>query len=296
MSIVAIRHAFAEAWSITRSGPWRTLLVVVLITVSLYLPGLLLLGCSNIERLARGARTSPAVVVTLNPGADARVLADQIAVWPEVRQVRIVPPAAAREKFLRTFPDLSPALGQLPDLEFPETLEVILPFAATPGASRAVARQAQRLAGVAAVDNDADFEMRFRAMVNLARNVALILGALLILAAILSVASAVRLALDQHRDEVEIMRLMGATETAVRVPFWLQGVMEGLVGGLLALCLLAISYEVVAIGLLHTVHPILSILWFEFLPWTACVAFPLAGAGAGFLGASLSVLRQRPNS
>ena len=79
-------------------------------------------------------------------------------------------------------------------------------------------------------ESEEEFSRRFRDAIDLVRNAGLFLGGVLTLAAVLSVASAVRLALDLHRDEVGIMRLMGATESAIRAPFWLYATAEGLIG------------------------------------------------------------------
>jgi cell division transport system permease protein len=287
-----IRHVFAEAWSISRSGPGRTALAIGLIALSLYLPGLLLLASRNVSRLASRAESPVVVVATLSPEADAHALANRLAALPRVTRVRIVWPAAARDRFLKVFPELAGALVSLGEVPFPTSLEISMAPFADAGAITAVAAQARSLSGIEVVEQEADFERRFRDAVSLLKNSALFLGIVLVLAAVLSIASAVRLALDQHRDEVEIMRLMGATEAAVRAPFWLQGAEQGVAGGVLAWLALAVTFRL-AVGLLaRGSHPILSILWVEFFrPWS-WLFFPVTGAVAGFLGAAMAVGRK----
>ncbi|MGH9443411.1 MAG: cell division protein FtsX [Thermoanaerobaculia bacterium] len=285
---VALRHAFAEAWSIARSGPGLTVLAVGLITLALYIPGLLLLLTQNVSRLATNVEVPPSFVATLSPDSDARSVANAIAAEPEVVRVRIVRPAAARDHFLATFPDLRPALVRLPDLEFPTALEVVLSPSSLNSSTR-LAAKARRLPGVEQVQEEAAFEARFREAVSVVKRFAYLLGAGLCLAGIFSVASAVRLALDQHRDEVEIMRLMGATEAKIRAPFWLHGALEGAAGGSLALVLLVVTYVVATRFLQGAPHPILSIFWVRFFSPAALAVFPAAGAAAGLLGAALSV-------
>ncbi len=285
---VALRHAFGEAWSIARSGPGLTVLAVGLITLALYIPGLLLLLTQNVSRLASKVDVPPSFVATLSAGADARAVAGTIAADPAVAVVRIVRPSAAREHFLETFPDLRPALLRLPDLEFPTVLEVSLRPASL-GASVSLAGKAGRIPGVEQVQEEAAFETRFRELVSVVKRFAYILGAILALAGVFSVASAVRLALDQHRDEVDIMRLMGATETKIRAPFWLHGALEGASGGILALLLLVATYLAATRFLRLSPHPILAIFWVRFFPPAAFAVFPVVGAAAGFVGAAVSV-------
>lgn len=292
MSRAAFRHTVSEAWSISRSGPGRTSLSTGLIALSLYVPGLLLLVSQNVSRLASRVDRPTSVVVTLLPGADARGLARELAAEPSVAQVRLVWPGAARQRFLKAFPDLKEALDRLGSLQFPASLEVTLAPASRDTAAPILAAHARKLPGVDEVEDQGDLEQRFRDGVALLRRAALAVGVLLVLAAILSIASAVRLALDQHRDEIEIMRLMGATEAAIRAPFWLHGAEQGAAGGLLAWALLGATYGAALAVLSRHPHPILSLLWVRFLPPVNWPLFPLAGALAGLAGALISVGRK----
>jgi cell division transport system permease protein len=286
---VAVRHAFGEAWSIARSGPGLTAVAVGLISIALYIPGLVLLLTQNVARLASTAEQPASVVATVAAGGDARGLAAAIAADPNVAQVRIVGPAAARRRFEATFPDLKAPLARLEGMELPTTLEVVLRRGAPAGAGAAVATDARRRPGVEEVQEEEPFEIRFRDFLRVIRVFAYVLGAVLCAAAMLSVASAVRLALDQHRDEIDIMRLMGATEAKIRTPFWLHGALEGAVGGLVALLLLGATYFAASRFLAASPHPILSLFWVKFFSPAVVAVFPAAGAGAGFLGAALSV-------
>lgn len=289
MSRAALRHAVSEAWSIFRSGPGRAALSTGLIALSLYVPGLLLLACQNVSRLASRAENPAAVVVTLSPGADARALARELARSGDLSQVRVVWPEAARQRFLRAFPDLREALDRLGGMQFSASLELTL----SPSAGEAaVASRARRLPGVEEVEEQGDFEQRFRDGVTLLRRSAYALGALLTLAAVLSIASAVRLALDQHRDEIEIMRLMGATESAIRAPFWLHAAEQGAAGGALAWALLGLTYRIAVAMLSRHPHPILSIMMVRFFSPLHWAVFPLVGAIAGLAGAMISVGRK----
>ena len=124
------------------------------------------------------------------------------------------------------------------------------------------------------------------------RNIGLVIGGILTLAGILSVASAVRLALDLHREEVGIMRLMGATESAIRAPFWLYATVEGLLGGGIALGLLYGTYRLAIVWLARDPHPVLSVFWVGFLSLPVALLLPAAGAAAGLVGSLLSLGRK----
>jgi cell division transport system permease protein len=286
------RYVFAEAWSIARSSPRQTAAAILLIALALYVPGLLALLARNLGRVAGPQQDPVAVVITLGPEADAHSLAARVAADARVRQVRIVGSEAALERFRRAYPDLGEALAGLGEAPFPPSLEVMLKPGSAPGAATEIAASARAWPGVESVESDEDFSRKFRDAIGLVRNAGLFLGAVLTLAAILSVASAVRLALDLHRDEVGIMRLMGATESAIRAPFWLYAMTEGLVGGALALGFLYGTYRFAAHWLARDPHPLLSVFWVGFLTPGTALLLPAAGAAAGFVGSLLSLGRK----
>jgi cell division transport system permease protein len=290
------RYVFAEAWSIAKSSPRQTLAAITLIALALYVPGLLALLSRNLGRLVASEGEPTAVVITLQPQADGRALATRLAEDGRVRTVRIVGSAAALERFRRAYPDLGAALAELREAPFPPSLEVILRPGASPRASSDIAAATRLWPGVETAESGEDFERRFRDAVGLMRSAGFFLGGILTLAAILSVASAVRLALDLHRDEVGIMRLMGATEGAIRAPFWLYATAEGLIGGALALVLLYGTYRFATHWLSRDPHPVLAVFWVSFLSLPAGILLPAVGAAAGLVGSLLSLGKRHTRS
>ena len=290
--MVKPRYVAGEAWSIARTGARQTALAVGLIALSLYVPALFALVSKNLGRLSAGGET-PAAVITLDPAADRWALARRAAADPRVAEVRIVTSDAALARFRRAYPDLGAALSNLNETPFPPTLEIRVRKGAPGGSGAAIASSARAWPGVESAESEEDFGSRFADAVRIVRGAGLLLGGVLAIAAILSVASAIRLALDLHRDEIEIMRLMGATETAVRAPFWLHAAAEGLAGGALALALLYGTYRLGLALLARSPHPVLAVIWVNFLDWREIALLPLLGCAAGFLGSVISLTRSR---
>jgi len=283
------RYVFGEAWSISRSSPRQTAAAITLIALALYVPGLLALLSRNLGRLNVAEAEPTAVVVTLQPDADARTLATRLEQDPRIKIVRNVGSEAALERFRRAYPDLGNALSDLKEAPFPPSIEVVLKPGASARTAPEIAAAARLWTGVESAESEEEFSRRFRDAIALVRNAGLFLGGVLTLAAVLSVASAVRLALDLHRDEVGIMRLMGATESAIRAPFWLYATAEGLVGGGVALGLLYATYRFATYWLAREPHPVLSVLWVGFLSVPTALLLPAAGAAAGLVGSLLSL-------
>lgn len=287
------RYLFGEAWAIARSGPRHTAMAVLLIALAFYVPGLFALVSRNLSRLASTAGDPTAAVLTLDPSADARAIAARVAADSRVARVTIVGSAAAFERFRKAYPDLGAALADLDEVPFPPTIEVTLKPSSPQRAAREIARTARSWPGVDSAESEEEFARKFRDGVRILRGAGLFLGSLLTIAAVLSVASAVRLALDLHRDEIDIMRRMGATEAAIRAPFWLHASFEGLAGGALALALLYATYRGAVYLLAREPHPVLSIFWVGFLDLPTALALPAVGAAAGLVGSLLS-LSKRP--
>ena len=254
------RYLFGEAWAIAKSGPRHTAIAVTLIALAFYVPGLFALLARNLGRLAGGAESPVAAVFTLDPAADAQAVADRLAHDPRV----------------------------------PETIEVTLNPTAPAHASRDLAAAARTWPGVESAESEEEFAKKFSDGVRLLRGAGLFLGGLLVFAAVLSVASAVRLALDLHSDEIDIMRRMGATEAAIRAPFWLHAAFEGLAGGAFALVLLFATYRGALYLLSREPHPVLSLFWVGFLDLPTALLLPAVGAFAGFAGSLLSLQKTRP--
>jgi len=262
---------------------------MTLIALALYVPGLLALVSRNLGRLAVTEADPTSVVLTLEPSADARQVAARLQSDARIQLVRIVGSDAALERFRRAYPDLGAALADLKEAPFPPSIEIVLKPGAPAKTAAEVAAAARLWPGVESSESEEEFSRRFRDAIALVRDAGLFLGAVLTLAAVLSVASAVRLALDLHRDEVGIMRLMGATESAIRAPFWLYATAEGLVGGGIALGLLYATYRFAAHWLARDPHPVIAVLWVGFLDLPTALLLPAAGAGAGLVGSLLSL-------
>ena len=111
------------------------------------------------------------------------------------------------------------------------------------------------------------------------------LGILISLSSIFLVANTIRLAIHAKRKLLRTMELVGATRPFIRLPFLLEGIIQGFVGGLLAACLLYI--------LLHYGIHFLSTEFSEFtrMPWTFYGLVLLTGMALGLLGSTIAVVR-----
>src|SRR5207237_10472886 len=130
--------------------------------------------------------------------------------------------------------DLAGSLGGLSGNPLPPSLEVTPRTALPPSAVRLLAARLEKLPGVQEVDYGREWLDKLEA---LGRGLRVFgAGALFTVlgAALLVVANTIRLAVYARRDEIEIMKLVGATDGYVRGPLLLGGALQGLLGGALA--------------------------------------------------------------
>lgn len=145
--------------------------------------------------------------------------------------------------------------------------------------------------GIGEIQYGEEWVRRFNTFLNFMRIVGSLVGGFLVLAVIFIVSNTIQLTIYARRDELEIMSLVGATRLFIKMPFLLEGILQGIAGGVLALLLL-LSVHLLFLhnaGNFLTFNPATAGL--SFLPPAYCAGLIAAGAVLGFLG-SLTALRR----
>ena len=160
--------------------------------------------------------------------------------------------------------------------------------AATPEAARAMVERLGALAEVEEVAGSADWIERLSQWRRLLAVVGLGVGGVLALAAILTVTTATTLVLHARRHETEIMRLVGAPGFVIRLPLLLQGMLQGLVGAVLAVGLLVVAWRLAAPHVEPLVGLTLGLPQLGFLPPEQLAALVATGTLLGGFGGWLA--------
>lgn len=291
----ALAFFFREAAINTARG-WRvSLLAVFTIAVSLFVGGLFLLVSTNLARAAAAWRGEARLIVYLRPDVPAeeraRVRAE-IARAGWVREVREVNSAQAKQRFREIFPGMADLVEGWSEDPLPPSFEVEYETAqADPRAFAAWQAGLRALPAVALVDDDRDWLRQLEAVIALVRGVGLTLGGVLLGAAILTIASVIRLTAYLYSEEIAIQRLVGGTEFFIRGPFYAEGLLQGLIGGALALAALWGAFAVIRP---QTGSSLLAWIFADrFLSPGAVLGLAAVGAAAGLVGAILSLRREQ---
>ncbi|MBU0698900.1 MAG: FtsX-like permease family protein, partial [Proteobacteria bacterium] len=128
---------------------------------------------------------------------------------------------------------------------------------------------------------------RFTNIFNLFRFTGLALGGLFFVAAVFIVANTIRLVLYTRREEVEIMRLVGAADGFIKAPFYIEGIIQGALGGAIGLGVLFVTFVVVSSNVEQGFSP--DLFTIRFLPVKALGAMILCSMFVGWLGCYLSL-------
>ena len=283
-------HALWRSLSQLRARPLSSATTLLALGASLALPALLLFTADAVGALGERALEGESLTLYLDPAmaeSEGAALARALAERGEVRRARHVTRDEALAT-LREHADVDAALEALGENPLPGSV-VVYPARRTleTGGVETLADELGALPGVERVQLDLLWVQRLRATLALARLVATLLGAFLVLTALLVIANTVRLELARRRPEIEVCRLLGAGPIFVHRPVIYTGLLYGVLGGLVA-CLLAL----VALALLRAPLAELAALYGRELAlgWPSArdlALVPLVSGGLGGLGAGL---------
>ncbi len=293
--IAWLRHHRASfVLTLTRlaQSPAATLLNVLVIGTALALPLAGYCVLANVRALAGNVSVEPQISVFLAPGASERevaALGDRIKTAPGVKALRFVPRDAALADLKRD-PAVAELAATLRDNPLPDAFVVGVADRDATTLQR-LQRDLRALPKVAQVQVDSAWVRRLDALLGLGRSVVLLLAVLLGAGLVAVTFNTIRLQILTHAEEIEVSRLVGATDAYVRRPFFYLGSVLGTLGGLAAIVIVlatlaVLNRQLAPVGALY--GTLLALEW----PGSRVVfATLLAAAGMGWLGAYLSVGR-----
>src|SRR5438445_2404016 len=278
---------------------WRSRLINALsvgtIAVSLFVLGAFLTVASNLSQVITRWTQKVQVTFYLSDRLEPRIrqsLQDRLKDDPAVESVSSVGRDEALERFRRLFRDLQTLPDDLGENPFPASLEVTLRSDhQSPDEVRRLARAFDKAPGVEEVQYDLLWIQRLSTAVRLVRGVGAFLGGILVLAGVFTISNVIRLTVYARQDELDIMRLVGATRAYVTGPFVVEGMIQGALGGAISVAMLWVAFHVLARDAVsasdllgHTV---------VFLSPALCLIAVLGGMLVGVVGSLVSLGRSQ---
>jgi cell division transport system permease protein len=240
---------FQEIWVGLRRNLTMTMALIVVVAISLSLLGTGLLFVKQVDRTRTYWQSQVEISVYLcykgdiNPNchgaitpAQQQQLTSTLSSMSQVQKVTYVSQAQAYALFKSAMSNEQSLVSTVTASELPPSLEIKL---RNPSADyQIVASAVQGAAGVDSVIDEMTILQKFYSLLNGLRNGVVVVALILVVAAVLLVANTIRLSAFNRRRETGIMRLVGASNFYIQLPFLLEGVIAGLFGWVIAAALL----------------------------------------------------------
>ena len=217
--------------------PFASVMIVLVIAVTLALPAALSLAVKNVTAISGSWDDALDFSVFLADGlsiAEAEGLAQLIGQRADVASVQLITADDALREFKRQS-GFGDALDGLAENPLPHTL-LVRPSAVNTGESMILLREElTNLPETDLVQLDTEWAQRFHAILDIIRRALVIGSALLGIAIVVVIGNTIRLEIQNRRDEIEVTKLIGASDAFVRRPFLWSGFWYGLLGSLVAI-------------------------------------------------------------
>ncbi len=243
---------------------------------------------ANMEYMLEAARSEAEIVIYLAEDAttaDADALSDVLSSHPSVWSVQVVTPE-------ETFIQVERLLG--PGLNLGEVLEGFNPFSpslevgVSPEDAGEVAGMARGLGGVEAVRDNEEVLKRLASLTTAVRWVGAVAMLTVVLITLALVSHIIRLGISARREEMETLRLLGASESFLAMPFIIEGAVLGASGAVICLAVLGGAGPWLY-GMLHASLPFIPLVSPAVLFRLLASAISILGLTAGILGSLISV-------
>jgi cell division transport system permease protein len=290
-----LRYIFEDALINIRRSGWGGLASIGTMAVSFIIVGIFLIITGNLGALVAEWKEQFQVTVFLEDGITGEQLAllrKRIQSERAVKGMTYTSKAEALQQFKRELQGKDSLLEGLGENPIPASLQLRVhePFQ-TPEALKQLTASLSRVEGVEDVMYGQEWVDRLSAVIRLLRLLGLGVGLALGLASLLIVSNTIRLAVYARAEEIEVMRLVGASRLHVRAPFLLEGMIQGTLSAGLALLLLYGAYRATLWQLQVTPGQIFGIGVGSFLELRWAVLMVVSGTGVGGFGSLISVGR-----
>lgn len=233
------RHLRESLKSLGRNS-WMTFASVSAVTVTLLLVGVFIVIMMNLNQLADNLENDVEIKVITEPTAEAevvKVLEKQVRETPGVSEVVHATKDEELDKMIKSFGDELNLYKQSNPLG-----DALYVKATDPHKTAEVAKKIDTYDNTyQVVYGEGKIEKLFNVL-NMSRNVGMVLILALLFTAMFLISNTIRLTIVARGREIEIMKLVGATNSFVRIPFVLEGIWLGVLGSIIPMVVISVSY------------------------------------------------------
>jgi cell division transport system permease protein len=276
-------YLLKEAFSGIRRAGFMSVACVLITTFSLLIFGIFLLATANLREVLRFAHEKVEIVAFLEEGLTAGgrdSLEAQLDAIPFIERRTYISPGDALDRLRSEFGARSFLLEALDENPMPASYEITLkPQYRLRDRVISVAERVNSLPGVEDVSYGRGWITRLEKLVRMLALIDICAGLVVGVASIVTVSYTVRLTLFARKEHIRVLKLVGATDWFVMLPFLLEGVIHGLISVVISLFIVYGAYRVVDVKIPQAV----------FMPFGMILFFGIFGILAAVLGSWLSL-------
>lgn len=271
----------------------RFLSVVTIITIaiSILIASAFALFFANVSGIVNSWQRGIRIMAYLEPNSPEIKLLDikrKIQDMKGVQDVQFISKKEALERLKDQMRHQSSLLDDLKENPLPDSFEVRLKESfQNKDQVKMLADQVKSLSLVDDVEYGQVWLGRFTNILNLLRVTGYAMSVLFFLATVLIVANTIRLVLYSRREEVEIMRLVGATDRFIRAPFYMEGLIQGALGGMIGLAALFVLFMAISSNVEQGLTS--GMFTIRFLSWETFFGILAGSMFVGWIGCFLSI-------
>jgi len=233
------RHV-RESFKSIRRNSWMTFASVSAVTVTLLLVGVFIVIMMNFNHLAHNIENDVEIKVVADPAADEKIikeLVEKVRSTDGVLEVVYSSRDAELDKMIKSFGDELSLYKQSNPLG-----DALYVKAENPQQTATIAKKIDTYDYTYEVVYGEDKVEKLFNVLNMSRNIGLVLILALLFTAMFLISNTIRITIVARRTEIEIMKLVGATNNFVRIPFLLEGMWLGILGAIAPMLIISISY------------------------------------------------------
>ncbi len=271
------------------------LITVVIISLSLIVLSTFLVVFLNLRAYVETWQSQIQLTAYLNKALtdeQLRSLEQAITSIPEVKQFHYTSKADALAFLKQAFPEQAAALEGLQENPLPASIDIHLKDNCRDVEQiKYAAAKVERIPGVDEVEYGKSWLEGYERFLRFVRAVALAVGTIVVMATVFIIANTIKLTVYARKEEIEIMRLVGATNFFIRTPYFIEGIFQGFLGALIALGILAACFHLFTHWVTQSsLFPFL-LMNLSFLPLPYVLLIIAGGILTGLLGSLFSLGR-----
>lgn len=275
------------------SSRYVTVTATGIISIILLVLGIFLLSFYNLNIFTDALKEDMQVIVYLKKNVSPNMIKTvekKIKDFEEIQDVAFISKDRALNRLMQDMSGIREIVRELEANPLPNAFRIsLVKEARTPEGIKRLVDKFRSIKEIEDVDYGKELVERLDVFVSTLRLIGIVIGVIIIFVVLFVVSNTVKFTLFTRRDEIEIMKYAGATNSYIKFPFVIEGGVLGLVGAICSVGLLFLTYEFIIYRIPQEAYRWLGEVEFTFIPYELMIAIVCAGVILGSLGSWWSV-------